>query len=74
MGSLPTELMAMERVLEYMLKIQKTPSHRLPRIAWEASKKIQKMHKSKLLCSGWMQDMQNGLVDGMQHTWFMMHH
>ena len=32
--------------------------HRLPRIAWEASKKIQKTHKSKILCSGWMQDME----------------
>ena len=29
-----------------------------PRIAWEASKKIQKTHKSKILCSGWMQDLE----------------
>ena len=41
-GSLPIDIMAMERVVEYMLKVQK----------WEASKKIQKMHKSKVLCSG----------------------
>ena len=41
-----------------LLKIQKSPSHRLPRIAWEASKKFQKMHKSKFLCSSLMQDME----------------
>ena len=50
-------LTAMERVVQYMVKVQKCQSHRLPKIAWEASKKIQKMHKSKILCSGWMQDM-----------------
>ena len=42
----------MERVVQYMLKV---PSHRHPRIAWEASKKT---HKSIILCSGWMQDME----------------
>ena len=31
--SWPIESMAMERVAEYMLKFQKHPSHRLPRIA-----------------------------------------
>ena len=46
----------MERVVKYMLKMRQSPSHRLPRIAWEASKKVQKMHKSKILSSGWMQD------------------
>ena len=56
--SLPIETMTMERVVEYMLKVQKSPSHQLPRIAWEASKNIQKTHKSKILCSGWMQDME----------------
>ena len=61
-GSLPIEIIAMERVVEYMLKIQKCPSHWLPRITWEASKKIQKMYKSKILCSRWMQDMGKGLV------------
>ena len=57
-GSLPIEIMAMERVVAYMFKVKKSPSHRLPRIAWEASKKIQKTHKSKKLCSSWMQDME----------------
>ena len=51
-GSLPIEITAMERVVQYMLKV---PSHRHPRIAWEASKKT---HKSIILCSGWMQDME----------------
>ncbi|MCO5561969.1 hypothetical protein L7F22_015595 [Adiantum nelumboides] len=55
-GSLPIEVMGMERVVGYMLKMQKRASHRLPKIAWEASKKVQKTHKSKLLSSGWMQD------------------
>ena len=45
-GSLPIEIMAMERVVAYMFKVKKSPSHRLPRIAYEASKKIQKTHKS----------------------------
>ena len=54
--SLPIEITTMVRVVEYMLKVQKCHSHRLPRIEWEASKKIQR-HKSKILCSGWMQDM-----------------
>ena len=36
-GSLPIEILAMERVVEYMLKVKKSHSHRLPRIAWEAS-------------------------------------
>ena len=58
MGSLPIEMTAMERVVAYMFKVQKRLSHRLPRIAWDASKKIQKTHKSKKLCSGWMQDME----------------
>ena len=55
-GSLPIEVMGMERVVEYMLKMQQNPSHRLPRIAWEASQKLQKTHKSKILSTGWMQD------------------
>ena len=58
MGSLPIEIMAMEMVVEYMDKIQKSPSHLLPRIAWEARKNIQKTHKSNIWCSGWMQDIE----------------
>ena len=55
--SLPIEIMAMERVVAYMLKVQHKPSSdRLPKIAWAASKKIQKTHKSKILCSDWMED------------------
>ena len=37
--------MAMERVAEYMLKVLKSPSHRLPRIEWEACKNIQDTQK-----------------------------
>mgnify|MGYP000099513026 CR=1 FL=1 len=50
--------MATERVVECMLKVQKSPSHRLPKIEWEASKMIQNTHKSNVLCSCWMQDME----------------
>ncbi|MCO5576362.1 hypothetical protein L7F22_030172 [Adiantum nelumboides] len=56
-GSLSIEVMGMERLVGYMQNMQKRASHRLPKIAWEASKKVQKTHKSKLLCSRWMQDM-----------------
>ena len=48
-GSLPIDIMAMERVFEYILKVQKGPSHQIPRIAWEASKKTQKTHKNKIV-------------------------
>ena len=66
--SLPIEITTMVRVVEYMLKVQKCPPHRLPRIAWEASKKFQRRIKAKFCvlvgCKTW----KNGLVDGMQHT------
>ena len=53
------EIMAIERVVEYMLKVHKSPSHRLPRIAWEVSKMIQNTcYKSKILYFNWMQDME----------------
>ena len=60
--SLPIEITTMERVVQYMLKVQKCASHRLPRIEWEASKKIQKTHKSKILCSSWIQNMEKWLT------------
>ena len=55
-GNLPIEVMGMERVVEYMIKIQQYPAHRLPRLSWEASCKTQKTHKSKILGTGWMLD------------------
>ena len=57
-GSLPIEITTIERVVQYMLNVQKCPSHRLPRIVWEESKKIPKTHKSKFFCSSWMQDIE----------------
>ena len=48
-GSLSTEIMAMERVGEDMPKVLKTPSHQLSTIAWETNKKIQKTHKTKFM-------------------------
>ena len=74
MGSIPIEIIAMERVVEYMLKVQKSVSHQLPRIVWEARKKSQKMHKSKKNCFGWMQDIEKWFGSGMQHTCYLMHH
>ena len=60
-----------ERVVEYMLKVPISPSHWLPRIAWEASKKIQKTHRSKMLCSSWMQDMEKCF--GSWHATHLLH-
>ena len=54
--SLPIEVLGMERVVEYMLKMRQNPSHWLPTIAWGASKKVQKTHKSKILSTRRMQD------------------
>ncbi|MCO5571718.1 hypothetical protein L7F22_025465 [Adiantum nelumboides] len=48
-GSLPIEIMRMERVVGYMLKMQKRASHRLPKIAWEASKIIQKTTQKQII-------------------------
>ena len=48
MGLLLIMIMAMERVVEYTLKVQNSLSHRLPRLTWEASKKIQQTIKAKL--------------------------
>lgn len=55
-GTLPIEILGMERVVEYVVKLQQHPTHRLPKVAWEASCKLQKTHKSKILSTGWMQD------------------
>ena len=55
-GSLPLEILGMEHVVEYMVKLSQSPLHRLPRVSWEASYKNQKTHKRKILSSGWMQD------------------
>ena len=58
----------MEQLVEYMLRVQKLLPHRLPRIAWEASQKKQKTHKSKILSSGWMQD-----IDKWFARWDALH-
>ena len=55
-GSLPIEVLGMQRVVEYMLKTRDSPLHWLPKIAYEASQKVQKTSKSKILSSGWMLD------------------
>ena len=60
-GTLPIEIMGIERVVAYMLKVKHSPTHRLPHIAWEASCKKQKTHKSKILNTGWMLDISKWL-------------
>ena len=55
----PIDIMAMEMIIEYMLKVKKTPLHRLHKITWEAHKRMQKTHESKFLYSSWMQYMEN---------------
>ena len=50
--------MAMERVVKCMLKIKKWPSHWLPEIALEPSKKMQKAHNNKFLSSIWIHDIE----------------
>ena len=56
MGSLPGAISwAWKRVVEYMFKVHKHPSHGLPRMEWEASKKT---HKINILYFGWMQNME----------------
>ena len=50
------EIIAIERVIKYILKAQKKSSNQPPRITWEASKKIPK-RKMKSLSPKMVQDM-----------------
>ena len=45
-------------LLNTWLRFKNVPHIRLPRIPWEASKKIQKTHKRNFSCSSWMQDIE----------------
>ena len=47
-GLLPTEIMFMEKAIEYMLKAKKL-AHWLPRSTWQWSKKIQTTCEGKNL-------------------------
>ena len=51
MRSLPIEIMTMEKVIDYMLKVEKKSLTLTSTIAWEANKKIQNMHKNKIYVS-----------------------
>lgn len=55
-GTRPIELRALERVFKYIKKVKTMKPQRLPMKAWEASKRPQKTNKSKMLSSGWWQD------------------
>ena len=63
--SLPIEIVAMERVVEYIFKVQKSSIIRFSRIAWEVKAKAK--FWLQVVCNIW----RNGLEDGMQHTYFM---
>ena len=72
-GSLPIEIMAMERVVEYMLKVQKSLLLKLIRIAWEASKRCNRHVKAAVCILVKCKIYKNVLEDETQHTCFMMH-
>ena len=58
---LPTKITPMGRVVKYMLKVQKSPLCRLPRITLNVTKKIQKTYKSKTLYSILVQNLEDGM-------------
>lgn len=61
-GCRPIELRALERVFKYIQRLKDLQPHRLPKRAWEASKRPQKTNKSKMLSSGWW----SGIKDWFQ--------
>ena len=53
-GSLPIEIMAMERVVAYMLKVQHSPSDRLPKIAGQLLRRSERHTKANFyVLVGW---------------------
>ena len=68
----PIKVMGMEWFVAYMLKIHKNPPRQLSKVAWRVSKRALKLHKSKTLIFGWMEDSKNGLEYGMHYTCYIM--
>ncbi|MCO5612798.1 hypothetical protein L7F22_067069 [Adiantum nelumboides] len=52
----PLEMLALQRMHRYLLKVKLMPHNRLPHIAWEVGCKPQKNHKSKFLTSSLVED------------------
>ena len=67
-GSFPIEIMATERVVDYMLKVQNVPHIDFLELNGKQAKRSKTRIKAKFCapvgCNIW----KNGLVDGMQHT------
>ena len=72
--SLPAEIMAMERVVEYMFKVQKVPHIDFLEFHGKQANISKRCTKAKFCVPVGYKIWENGLVDGMQHTCFMMHH
>ena len=49
----PIELQALIHVMHYLVEMQHMHKDKLPRRAWEASMKLQKNDKSKIICTRW---------------------
>lgn len=52
----------MIRVLKYINRIRLMDDHRIPKRAWDASSRLQKTRKSKVLSTGWMLDIRKWFV------------
>ena len=65
---LETGSLHMERVVGYILKVHKSPSHQLPRTTWKANKKIQKRIKEIFCVLVECKILKNSLFCIMLHT------
>ena len=55
-GCRPIEIHAMIQVLRYINWVRLMEDHRLPKRAWDASSRLQKTRKSKVLLAVWILD------------------
>ena len=55
-GRRPIEFHALIKVMQYLIEVQQMQPDRLPHKAWNASTKLQKNYKSKIICTGWATD------------------
>ena len=58
MGKQPLEMLALQRVHKYIVKIKLMPKNFIPHIAWGIGCKPQKNYKSKFFTSSFVQDIQ----------------
>ncbi|MCO5579440.1 hypothetical protein L7F22_033295 [Adiantum nelumboides] len=55
-GKRPLEMLALQRVHKYIMKVKLMPKSRIPHIAWDIGCKPRKNYKSKFLTSSFVQD------------------